>query len=95
MIDNPPLLEVYKAPDWPTWLVRIGDGVYEMDARATQPSGGLIYSGRWSALAELCEGHKVGESEGVPIAVWQQAFRILGILDRSSNTAAVRPTDDD
>jgi hypothetical protein len=82
MTDNPPLIEVYRAPDWPTWLVRIGDDVYEMDTQATQPNGVCIYSGEWSELAGHCKGHTVGESEGVPIAVWQQAFRILGILDR-------------
>jgi hypothetical protein len=80
MIDNPPLIEVYHADDWPTWLVRIGDDVYEMNARATQPSGISIYSGPWSELAGHCKGYKVAESEGVPSAIWRRAFDILHIL---------------
>jgi hypothetical protein len=82
MTDNPPLIEVYRASHWPTWLVRIGDDVYEMNAQATQPNGVCIHSGPWRDMADQCRGHQVGESEGVPIAIWQQAFRILGILDR-------------
>lgn len=44
-------VEVRKHRNWPTYLVRIGDDIYEMNDNANQPNGVCMYFGNISIPA--------------------------------------------
>ena len=44
-------VEVRKHRNWPTYLVRIGDSIYEMNENANQPNGVCMYYGNISIPA--------------------------------------------
>jgi len=44
------IIEVRKAPLWPTYMVQVGENMFEMNEDANQPNGVCIYVGEASAI---------------------------------------------
>ena len=70
-------VDVYKAAEWPTYLVRIGQHVREMDANANRPNGVNMYAGAWDTLKDHCSGHKLTGSDPVPAAILHVAIALV------------------
>ena len=56
-------IDVRKGADDPTWTVRVGVDVYEMNERATAPNGVCMYIGRYA------EGEHFDSSPSAPLVM--------------------------
>lgn len=71
--EGPPRFRVWKDEDDPTYIVQVGDEIYEMDSRAHLPNGVCIYHGPADDLAWTVRSKPVGN---VPTGIVVQALRI-------------------
>lgn len=74
---------VGKAPSDPTYVVVIGQDVYEMSADANMPNGVCIYSGNLDQDADLsyyvksrCPSHTVPDA-AIPEGIKSQVYYLL------------------
>lgn len=66
-----------KKEEWPTWLVAIGDYVYEMNERANLPNGVCLFFGDMSQDENLrTEVQTAPRPDAVPYGIALQAAKI-------------------
>ncbi len=80
---NLPEIGVRKAKEWPTWLVRIGPDILEMDADANAPNGVNMYFGDHrdpETRAHFYGGAEVDAPHGIVVAIAREVmYRAQGV----------------
>ncbi len=70
-------IEIYKAKNWPTYLVRIGNDVFEMNQNANLPNGVNMYFGDWKECEEYCKGNKLTGEDRIPVGIIEAIAKSL------------------